>query len=70
MCLLHNHTHICVNLQLIIAATKKYMVGTCLAVQWLRICTSITGGTGSITGQGTKIPHAMWYDQKIARNKF
>ena len=43
MCSSHNHTHICLNLQLVIAATKKYMVGTCLAVQWLRICTSSQG---------------------------
>ena len=70
MCSSHNHTHICVNLQLVIAATKKHMVGTCLAVQWLRICTFITGGTGSITGQGTKIPDFVWCNQKITRNKF
>ena len=30
----------------------------------------ITGGRGSITGRGTKIPHAVWCDQKITRNKF
>ena len=37
---------------------KKIGQGTSLAVQWLRLCTSTAGGTGSIPGQGTKIPHA------------
>ena len=32
--------------------------GTSLAVQWLRLCAFTAGGTGSIPGQGTKIPHA------------
>ena len=36
----------------------KIMTGTSLAVQWLRLCASNAGGTGSIPGQGTKIPHA------------
>ena len=40
------------------------MIGTSLAVQWLRLCTSTAGGTGSIPGQGTKIPHAMQCNQK------
>ena len=31
---------------------------TFLAVQWLRIHTSIAGGTGSIPDWGTRIPHA------------
>ena len=35
-----------------------------LAVQWLRLHTSIAGGTGSIPGQGTKIPQAGWRGQK------
>ena len=29
--------------------------GTCLAVQWLRLCASTAGGTGSTPGWGTKI---------------
>ena len=33
-------------------------------VQWLRLCASNTGGTGSIPGQGTKIPHATPWSQK------
>ena len=40
------------------------MIGTFLAVQWLRLCTSTAGGTGSIPGQRTKIPHAMQCNQK------
>ena len=31
-------------------------MGTSLAVQWLRLHTPNAGGTGSIPGQGTKIP--------------
>ena len=30
-------------------------------VQWLGLCTSTTGVTGSITGQGTRISHASWH---------
>ena len=39
-------------------------MGTSLAVQQLGLCTSITGGTGLISGQETKIPHAVWCDKK------
>ena len=54
--------------------------GTCLVVQWLRLCAPNAGGPGSIPGQGTrscmpqsrpKIPHAMakaWHSQ-INKNK-
>ena len=35
-------------------------LGTSLAVQWLGLLASTTGGTGSIPGGGTKIPHAVW----------
>ena len=38
--------------------------GTSLEIQWLRLHASTAGGAGSIPGQGTKIPHAMWCDQK------
>ena len=34
-------------------------------VLWLRLHTSNAGGMGSISGWGTKIPHAMQYGQKI-----
>ena len=35
-----------------------------MAVQWLRPCASNARGTGSIPGQGTKIPHAPQGGQK------
>ena len=35
-----------------------------LAVQWLRFCPSSAGGAGSISGQGTKIPHATQQKKK------
>ena len=35
-----------------------------LAVQWLRLHTSIAGGIGLIPGLGTKIPHATQHSQK------
>ena len=37
---------------------------TPLAVQWLRLCSSNVGGSGSIPCWGTKIPHAIWSGQK------
>ena len=37
---------------------KKYVSGTSLVVQWLRLCTSTAGGPGSSPGQGTG-DHAM-----------
>ena len=33
--------------------------GNSLTVQWLGLRASIAGGTGSIPGQGTKIPQAV-----------
>ena len=35
-------------------------------VQWLRLCTSNVGGKGSIPGQGTKSPRAMWHSQNVS----
>ena len=46
------------------SALKKLIAGTSLAVQGLGLRTSTAVGTGSIPGQGTKIPHAVWYGQK------
>ena len=43
--------------------------GTSLAVRWLRHRSSTAGGTGSIPGQGTKIPHAAQHGQKIEKRK-
>ena len=44
-------------------------LGTCLAVQWLRFRTFTARGTGSIPGQGTKIPHAVRCSQKLKKTK-
>ena len=38
--------------------------GTPLEVQWLGLCASTAGGTGSIPGRKTKIPHAAWCGRK------
>ena len=38
--------------------------GNSLAVQWLGPCACTAGCTGSIPGQGTKIPHAVQQGQK------
>ena len=43
---------------------KNVGMGTSLAVQCLRPRTSTAGGTASIPGQGTKIPHAAQRGQK------
>ena len=42
---------------------QQAFTGTSLVVQWLRFHSSTAGGTGSIPGQGTKIPHALRYGQ-------
>ena len=36
----------------------KLVIGTSLAVQWLKLCASNIGGTDLIPGQGNKIPCA------------
>ena len=33
-------------------------------VQWLRLCASSEGGMSLIPGEGTRISHATWQDQK------
>ena len=48
---------------------KKPCLGTSLAVQWLGLHASNAGCTGSIPGRGPKIPHAMWYGQKLLKIK-
>ena len=42
--------------------------GNFLAVQWLELHALTAMGLGSIPGQGTSIPQAVWYGQKI-KNK-
>ena len=44
-------------------AFPSNQVGTSLVVQWLRTHTSTAGGMGSISGQGTKVPHAAGFGQ-------
>ena len=44
-------------------------MGTSLVVQWLRLHAANAGGTGSIPGGGTKIPHAAWCGQKVKKKK-
>ena len=46
----------------------RAILGTSLAVQWLRCWTSTAGGMCSIPGQGTKIPHAL-QPEKEKKNK-
>ena len=58
-----------------ISIHQSTCLGTSLAVQWLRRHTPNAGGTGSIPGQGTKIPNASWCGQKkkkttYLRNKY
>ena len=38
--------------------TLKWLVGTSLVVQWLRLQASNAEDVGSIPSQGTKIPHS------------
>ena len=42
----------------------NHLPGISLVVQWLRLCTPKAEDMGSVTGQGTKIPHAARYGQK------
>ena len=37
---------------------------TSLVAQWLRFWASRAKSMGSIPGQGAKIPHAVWHNQK------
>ena len=43
---------------------RTLRLGTSLVVQWLRLWTSIAGGSVSILGQGTEISHAERHGQK------
>ena len=49
---------------------KNTFWGNSLAVQWLGLHASTAGGTGSIPGQGTKIPHATWGMAKKEKKKY
>ena len=44
--------------------------GTSLVIQWvIRAHASTAGGTGSIPGQGTKIPYATWQEKEREKEK-
>ena len=43
---------------ILMSVLKEGLSGNSLAVQWLGLCASTPGGTGSIPGRGTKIPQA------------
>ena len=64
-------TNIILRLLLLVASlqAREATVGTSLAVQQLRRCTSTAGGAGSIPGRGTKILHATWQGQKFKNSK-
>ena len=47
----------------------KIIFWTSLVVKRLKLCASNAGGAGSIPGQGTMIPHAVWHGQKFFLNK-
>ena len=57
-----SHTYTCIHQEKVYSF--KNILGTSLAVQWLRLHTSDAGGMGLISSAGTKIPHAMWCGQK------
>ena len=46
---------------------KNIQAGTSLVVQWVRLCAPTAGGTGSVPGGGTKIPHVTQLGQKKKR---
>ena len=49
--------------------SQKNHLGTFLVVQWLRLCASNAGSTGSIPHQGTKIPYASGVAKKLKKKK-
>ena len=46
-----------------------WRIGNSLVVQWLGLCVSTAGGTGSIPGWGTQILQASWCGQKQKTTK-
>lgn len=50
--------------------SKFYGCGTTLAVQWSKLCLSVTGGIDLIPGHETGILYVAWCDQKIKFKKF
>ena len=72
----YNHLILCHSLLLVTSILENKKVSsyksiscsvdfwTSLVVQWLRLCASTAGGTGSVPAWGTKIPHAVQYGQE------
>ena len=50
-------------------STQELCAGTSLVVRWLRLSAANAGSMGSIPGWRTKIPHAVWHDQKTFLKK-
>ena len=48
---------------------KNKISGNSLVVKWLGLRAFTAKGQGSIPGQGTKIPQAVWCSQKTKQNK-
>ena len=46
-----------------------YSFGTSLAVQWLKLCSSIARGVGSILGQERRILQAKWPGKKKKKGR-
>ena len=49
---------------MVLEGSELSVTGNSLMVQWLGLLDSTEGDTGSIPGQGTKIPHATQCGQK------
>ena len=43
--------------------------GNSLVIQWLELHDFTVKGPGSLHGQGTKIPQAVWHSQRNINNK-
>ena len=54
---------------LISVSMCSLLMGTSLAVRWLRLCASTAGATDLILGWGTKIPHATRCGQKKKKKR-
>ena len=48
---------------------KKWKFSDFPGGQWLRLHASISGGVGSVPGQGTKIPYAKWLSKKKKKGR-
>jgi len=51
-------------LEIIFGTIKKVKRGNSLAILWVGLCISTTGGTGLTHSQGAKIPQAARHGQK------